>query len=216
MILRTLGALFEAWRKFRVLCMRHYWASRFAETGARLSIGDQFQAYGVDHIHVGDDVVLANRVTLRAMTAYPWADPPQAFEPKLVLKSGCFVNNGCQISCIDRVTIGENVMLAEYCFIADNNHSHEDPDRAIKHQPLRSAGELVIGDGSWIGANCCVIGAVRIGRHCVVGANSVVNTDLPDFSLAVGAPARVVRRYDPASRTWAKVNPSPPNCPDEA
>ena len=206
MMLRILGAFFESWRKFRVLCLRHYWTSRFAEAGRQLSIGDQFQAYGVDRIHIGDDVVLANRVTLRAMTAYPWADPPQTFQPKLVLASGCFINNGCQISCVDRVTIGKNVMLAENCFIADNNHSHEAPDRSIKHQPLRSEGELVIGDDTWIGANCCVVGPVRIGRHCVVGANAVVVSDVPDFSVAVGAPARVVRRYNPEARMWEKVS----------
>jgi acetyltransferase-like isoleucine patch superfamily enzyme len=59
----------------------------------------------------------------------------------------------------------------------------------------------VIGEGSWIGHNACVIG-VRVGKHCVIGASAVVLRDLPDYSVAVGAPARVVRRYDVEAKAW--------------
>jgi len=62
----------------------------------------------------------------------------------------------------------------------------------------------MIGEGSWIGTKVSIIGSVRIGKHCVIGANSVVTKDIPDFSVAVGAPAKVIKRYDFERKEWIK------------
>ena len=207
MILRLLGSAFVAWRKFQTLCVRRHWLARFRAAGRGISIGEGFQAYAPERIRLADGVVLAHRVTLRAMTAYPWASPPQSFAPEIVLGPNCFLNNGTQISCARRVEIGANAMLAENVFVADNNHGYRDPDLPIRAQPLDVPGEVHVGADSWIGANCSIVGNVRIGRHCVVGAKSVVLSDLPDFSVAAGAPARVLRRYDPARREWTRLPP---------
>jgi acetyltransferase-like isoleucine patch superfamily enzyme len=61
-----------------------------------------------------------------------------------------------------------------------------------------------IGSGAWLGENVCVIGA-NVGRNSVVGANSVVMSDIPDFCVAVGAPARVIRRFDASLGKWVKT-----------
>lgn len=52
---------------------------------------------------------------------------------------------------------------------------------------------VLIGDGSYIGINTVIVGNVKIGKHCVIGANSVVTKDVPDYSVAVGIPARVIK-----------------------
>jgi acetyltransferase-like isoleucine patch superfamily enzyme len=62
-----------------------------------------------------------------------------------------------------------------------------------------------IGDESWIGENSVILPGVRIGRHCIIGANSVVNKDVPDFSVAAGQPAVIIKRYDYVSKEWIKV-----------
>lgn len=206
-ILQALGCGMAGWRKFRRLCLQHYWVGRFGRAGRGIVIGDGFQAYAPERIQVGNGVAIANRVTLRAMTAYPWSNPPQSFSPEIVLEDNCFINNGSQISCVRRVAIGADVMIAENCFIADNNHGYADPDLPVRAQPLVADGEVQIGAGSWIGAHCSIVGNVRIGRHCVVGANSVVTKDLPDFSVAAGAPARILKRYDREKGAWVKDNP---------
>ena len=59
----------------------------------------------------------------------------------------------------------------------------------------------MIGDDSWIGENVCIIGA-SIGRHCVIGANAVVTKEIPDYCVAVGNPARVIKRYDFEQKDW--------------
>lgn len=205
-MIALLGRLLIICRKFRTLCERRYWRSRFGEAGTNLSIGEHFQAFAPERIRIGRDVVIANRVTLRAMTNYPWSRPPQAFTPEIILSDGCFINNGSQIFAIDKITIGRNVMIAENCFISDNNHGWSDPDIAIKHQPLASKGPITIGESSWLGANTVVTSGVTIGRHCVIGANSVVTRNLPDFCVAAGAPAIVLKKFDPAAKKWVPSN----------
>jgi acetyltransferase-like isoleucine patch superfamily enzyme len=59
----------------------------------------------------------------------------------------------------------------------------------------------LIGDGSWIGENACIIGA-HVGKNCVIGANAVVTSDIPDYSVAVGVPAVVIKRFDAPSKMW--------------
>lgn len=63
---------------------------------------------------------------------------------------------------------------------------------------------MEIGEGTWLGENVCVIGA-KIGKHCVIGANSVVTKDIPDYSIAVGAPARIIKQYNFKENVWKVV-----------
>ena len=64
---------------------------------------------------------------------------------------------------------------------------------------------IEIGDDSWIGINSVIVGNVRIGKHCVIGANSVVNKNIPDYSIAVGSPAKVIKRYNFEKKEWEHI-----------
>ena len=96
-------------------------------------------------------------------------------------------------------------MTADRVYISDNLHGYEDINTPIKDQPIRQINPVRIGEGSWIGVGVAVMGAT-IGRHCVIGANSVVTRDIPDYSVAVGIPAKVIKRYDFQSNRWRKTN----------
>lgn len=102
------------------------------------------------------------------------------------------------------VTIENSVLLADKVYISDCDHIFQDIDVPIIDQGVKHIGNVVIGEGSWIGENVCIMGA-KVGKHCVVGANSVVNKDIPDFSIAVGSPARVVKRYNVEKGKWIAV-----------
>lgn len=65
---------------------------------------------------------------------------------------------------------------------------------------------LKIGDGSWIGTHVAIIGDVHIGKNCVIGANSVVTKDIPDYSVAVGIPAKIIKQYNFTTNSWEKIN----------
>lgn len=98
------------------------------------------------------------------------------------------------------IEIGDDIQTGPYVYITDQNHSYDDPDQPIGGQwPTESP--VSIGSGSWLGTGVVVLPGARIGRHVVVGAGSVVVGELPDHSVAVGSPARVVKRYS-ASRGW--------------
>jgi acetyltransferase-like isoleucine patch superfamily enzyme len=109
---------------------------------------------------------------------------------------GCFLNIGTMIAALDEVTVGDHVMFANGCFVADSSHRYDDPNMPITWQGFTSKGPTRIGSNCWFGVNCVVTTGVTIGERCVVGANSVVTRDLPPRVIAAGAPARVIREID--------------------
>ena len=96
-----------------------------------------------------------------------------------------------QVAAVELVEIGEHCMLANGCFVTDGNHRFDDPDKPVPWQGFTSKGpDARSATTSGCGANVVVTSGVTIGDRCVIGANSVVTTDLPPLSIAAGAPAR--------------------------
>ncbi len=112
---------------------------------------------------------------------------------RIEIGAGCFLNRNTMIAAHERVTIGDHTMFANGCFIGDADHRFDDPDAPITHQGFTSKGPVVVGANCWFGVNCAVTSGVTIGERCVVGANSVVNGDLPPATIAAGVPARVIK-----------------------
>lgn len=106
---------------------------------------------------------------------------------------GTFLNVAVMVAALDVVEIGSHCMLANGCFVTDANHRFDDPDRPVPWQGFDSKGPTRIGDNVWLGANVVVTSGVTIGERCVIGANSVVTQDIPSYSVAAGAPAKVLR-----------------------
>ena len=111
------------------------------------------------------------------------------------------------------VKIGKEVEMGPNVFIADYNHEYRDITQSVLVQGITytnngqniSTPSLEIGDGTWLGANVVVVGEIKIGKHCVMGANSVVIKDIPDYSVSVGAPAKVIKKYDFDKKMWVSV-----------
>jgi acetyltransferase-like isoleucine patch superfamily enzyme len=100
------------------------------------------------------------------------------------------------VAALSLVEIGEHCMLGNGAFVGDAAHRFDDPDRPVPWQGFTTKGPTRIGDNCWLGVNVVVTSGVTIGRRCVIGANSVVTRDIPPFSVAAGAPARVLRSTD--------------------
>ena len=122
----------------------------------------------------------------------------------LVIKDGSTIGNFNHIYATGSIIIEKNVLTADKVYISDNLHNYEDVTTPIKQQGIKQNGRIVIGEGAWLGENVCVLGA-SIGKNCVIGANSVVTHDIPDYSVAVGIPAKVIKRYDLQQEEWIKV-----------
>jgi Acetyltransferase (isoleucine patch superfamily) len=124
--------------------------------------------------------------------------------PQLIIDDGTCIGHFCHVTCVNKVYIGKNVLTADRLYISDNLHGYENVNIPIMHQKVIFKGEASIGDDSWIGENVSIIGC-KIGKHCVIGANAVVTKDIPDYSVATGIPARVIKKYNPQTQNWEKV-----------
>lgn len=104
------------------------------------------------------------------------------------------------------VTIGDNVAIASDVFISAGGHL-TDPETDLPYGSQRYTGkEIVIKDGAWIGEKACILSGVIIGKKSVVGAGSVVTKNVPDYCIAVGNPAKVIKKYNFETHVWEKVN----------
>jgi acetyltransferase-like isoleucine patch superfamily enzyme len=100
------------------------------------------------------------------------------------------------VAAFELVEIGEHCMFANGCFVTDGNHRFDDPDKPVPWQGFTTKGPTRVGDNVWCGANVVITSGVTIGERCVIGANSVVTEDLAPFSIAAGAPAKVLRTIE--------------------
>ena len=124
--------------------------------------------------------------------------------PKLTIKEGCKIGHFNHIYCTGTITFEKNVLTADKVYISDNLHEYQNIKIPIFKQPIKHLKPMIIGEGSWIGENVCIIGA-NIGKGSVIGANSVVTKDIPDFCVAVGAPAKIIKKYNQITKQWEKT-----------
>ena len=165
---------------------------KFGNFGERSIIAfPQTTIFNEQYIHIGSETMIGSHVALSAGMV-----PGQQCLTNPVVRIGdrCLIGRGSGIVGHLGIDIGNDVWTGHYVYITDQNHGYENVDLPISQQ---SQAERVvsIGDGSWIGAGSVVLPGAKIGKHVAIGANSVVTGEIPDFSVAVGAPARVIKRY---------------------
>ena len=123
-----------------------------------------------------------------------WITAPGA--ARVRIGAGSFLNLGVMVAAAELVEIGDHCMFANGCFVSDASHRLDDPKLPVTWQGFTSKGPTRVGDNVWCGAHVVVTSGVTIGERCVIGANSVVTTDIPRYSMAAGAPARVLKQIE--------------------
>lgn len=126
----------------------------------------------------------------------------QHFSPAIHIGPNVTIGNFFCATAIDRIDIKEGCLLSEYVYISDHGHGTEPDGPPPVAQPLFSKGPVVIGENTFVGYRVSILPGVKLGKHCVVGAHSVVNKSFPDYSVIAGVPARLIKKYDPATKTW--------------
>jgi acetyltransferase-like isoleucine patch superfamily enzyme len=165
------------WNRARI----HYELAR-REAFARWPVhGNVLEALREGRLEIGAHALLEPDV---------WITAPGA--ARVRIGEGTFLNLGVMIAAMELVEIGAHCMLANGCFVTDADHRFDDPAQPITWQGFTSKGPTRIADDVWLGAHVVVTSGVTIGERCVIGANSVVTSDIPAGSIAVGAPARVL------------------------
>ena len=117
---------------------------------------------------------------------------------------GHHVGVGISNTIIGPVTLGNYVMLAQNIVLSGLNHGYEDITLPPRVQKVITK-QITVMDNVWIGANSVITAGVTIGKHAVIGAGSVVTKDIPEYSVAVGNPAKVIKKYNFETGTWEKV-----------
>src|SRR5947209_11588368 len=148
--------------------------------------GNVLEAFREGRLEVGANTLLEPGV---------WLTAPGA--ARIRIGAGTFLNLGVMVAAHELVEIGDHCMFANGCFISDASHRFDDPVIPVPWQGFTSKGPTRVGDNVWCGAHVVITSGVTVGERCVIGANSVVTEDLPPFSIAAGAPARILRRFGP-------------------
>lgn len=129
-----------------------------------------------------------------------------SFAPSIVFGDHVSIQQNIHLTCANSIVIGNNTAIAANVTITDIDHPYVDIDTPIEFQDL-VVGEVVIGDDCKIYNGSVILQNVHIGKHCVIGANSVVTKDIPDYCVVVGAPAIIIKRFDFETNTWRKTQP---------
>jgi acetyltransferase-like isoleucine patch superfamily enzyme len=159
--------------------------------------------FNEQYIQIGSGTMIGPNCTLSAGMV-----PGQEciFDPVVRIGDRCLIGKGSGIVGHLSIEIGNDVWTGHHVYITDQNHGYENLDLPISQQTMPER-PVVIGDGSWLGFGTVVLPGATIGKHVVIGANSVVTGNIPDYSVAVGVPAKVIRQHLPGSG-WTNPNRS--------
>lgn len=157
--------------------------------GDRVAIDDYVlldaSGAGADGIVIGDDVIISRNCVIQGKTG------PVAIGNHTDLGCNAILSSGAGIY------IGNSVLIAGNCYIGGGRYISDRLDIPMMEQGLYSKGPVVIGDDVWLGAGAIVLDGVKVGKGCIIGAGAVVTKDLPDYAIAIGVPAKVLKIREP-------------------
>jgi carbonic anhydrase/acetyltransferase-like protein (isoleucine patch superfamily) len=170
----------------RARVTRPYWQRRFHTYGEDAIVHRPGTVFGAQQIAIGNhSLILAG--------CYLSVETPAWERPAPVLRIGdrVGIRPYCMISASESITIEDDVIIGAFSSLIDSDHTFAEGRPNVMHNSVISA-PIRIGRGSWLAERVAVLRGASIGRCCIVGANSVVRGELPDYSIAVGSPAKVV------------------------
>jgi carbonic anhydrase/acetyltransferase-like protein (isoleucine patch superfamily) len=191
-IARIFVAGYRGWTRSRSKCFSLLISGAFAQFGKRTVLTHPIRLGGERRIAVGDGVFMGAGCWLQAL---PDGDNQAV---AISIGKGTSAAGGCVITAVRSVILEEHVLLARNVYISDHSHEYRQTDLPILAQGVGKIQPVRIKQGAWLGQNVVVCPGVTIGKGAVVGANSVVNTDIPDYCVAAGSPARVVKTIEPS------------------
>jgi acetyltransferase-like isoleucine patch superfamily enzyme len=174
----------------------------FANKSKRIRIESPRRIANPEQIFIGNNVFIGKNSTIAALEA----KDNFSKNTKISIGNNVEATSGLQIHAIDNITIEDDVLFATNVFIVDCSHGYENPSIPYKNQNLTKIAPVIIKKGCWIGQNVVILQGVTIGEYTIVGANSVVTQSVPARCIAVGSPAKPIKKWDEKLQTWVKFN----------
>lgn len=167
---------------------RLIYVPRMRSAGRNVVFRRPMLVIGLGGVTVGSDVHVREGARIELIRR------PDGPAPELIIGSNVLIEQQVHIACCQSIRIGSNVAIAARCAIVDVDHPVHDPLAPANLGNAVSGGAtwVEIGDGAFLGAGVVVLPRTRIGQGAVIGANSVVTKDVPDWCIAAGAPAKVI------------------------
>lgn len=153
------------------------------------------------YISISDNVFIQPNSRIEGITSYEGVN----FFPHIQISENCTIQQNLHLTCAENIFIGKNTAIAANVTITDINHQYENIDLPIEKQALIVA-PVSIGEDCKIYNNVVILPGTKIGKHCVVGANSVVYGNFIDYCIVVGAPAKIIKRYCFEKNKWLKTD----------
>lgn len=188
------------WDKWDLLKTRIYYRHAFGHFGKSSIIRSPLMLYNTQFVSIADNVSIRQGARFDLVIERFGI----AYQPRVFIGEGVSIEQNFHLACAQEIIIGRKVAITENVGIFDIWHPYANVELPIVDQPLKTA-PVYIGEETLIGMGVVIQPGVTIGKHCVIGANSVVTGDIPDYSVAVGVPARVIRQYNFQFQQWIKI-----------
>lgn len=177
-----------------------YYRLFFKKCGASLYVRGKVFLHYPQNICVGKNVTIGPYCRIETTES-----TNSSIKPLLEIGDGCSIEHSVHIYCASELKIGDDCMFASGSLVTDNNHGTNPIIGKYSSQQLTSKS-TIIQNNVWLGEHVCVLAGSFIGSNSIIGANSVVTNIIPANSIAVGIPAKVVKKFNFDTNEWVAYN----------
>lgn len=171
---------------------------RIGNIGEGSEIEYPFVAINMEHVSIGRNTTILSHSRIDCVQDF-------GLSGKVIIGDNCYICCYFSLLAGESVIIGNDVLIASYVTIVSHNHGMDLTTGNPYMRQNCSKAPVSIGDGCWIGEKVIICMGVEIGERAIVGAGSVVTKSIPAYSVAVGNPARVIKKWDNTRKKWIAI-----------